>query len=552
MSWKRSNCTYGLFALAIGAAASCPTSAQTPPPAATCPVTNFSSWQGPSTGGALNFVPPNSATFSPTGLCSFYQWASQMFLWLTSTDPAGNMIVFSPTFYTAVENSSGGFSFVQNTEGDFKTGLASNRLAAGVVSKSLFHVRVNRSKESPSLLLKQNAEAAAGHPQPAGATGQAGGGGALIVNGQAVAVPGNPQYATYPIVYYTIQVNDVYAGLADNFSKVNYFNNGPNTGNFPLTTQQVQQIAQAAGVPSYSDQDQLALEVKSAWVDIAYLPPQVASSNLLTITAEVPAFQQSVQNGLVVLTSDGTVTTQRTLALVGMHVVGTVANHPEMVWATFETTFNAPDANYAYVNNSSNITTVSLSDATASSNPYVFYNGNEPTSVAPSGITITATSSGGQSTTSPTPKEITAITFTSATTNPSALPPTSAVRLNPWGNTQPSAPTVSDPVTSNNTLLLSLKTSLDHQLDAAGKNGDVLANYMQTGALWTNGVVPTGNPSELPQFGSTALANTTMETFQQFSPGGFTQAPSVQPAANCFSCHSDFSGPGATISHVFP
>ena len=84
--------------------------------------------------------------------------------------------------------------------------------------------------------------------------------------------------------------------------------------------------------------------MKSAWVDAAYLPPQVAASKLLTITAEVPAFQPSAQNGLVVLTSDGTVMAQRTLALVGMHVVGTVANYPEMVWATFETPFNAPDA----------------------------------------------------------------------------------------------------------------------------------------------------------------------------------------------------------------
>jgi hypothetical protein len=155
MSGKRSKRAYGLFALAIGAAASCPASAQAPPPpAATCPVANFSSWQGPPTGNTLNFVPPNSAAFSPksnpVGLCSFYLWASQMFLWLTSTDAAGNLTIFSPTFYTAVETPTD-FTFVQNTE---------NSLTAGLASKSLFHVRVNKSKVSLATLLKLKAAAA--------------------------------------------------------------------------------------------------------------------------------------------------------------------------------------------------------------------------------------------------------------------------------------------------------------------------------------------------------------------------------------------------------
>ena len=558
MSGKRSKKAYGLFALTMSAAASCPASAQTsPPPAATCPVANFSSWQGPSTGSALNFVPPNSAAFStkssPVAFCSFHLWASQMFLWLTSTDAAGNFTIFSPTFYTAVETPTG-FIFVQNAE---------NVLTAGLASKSLFHVRVNKSRVSLSTLLKLKAE---GKPMPANETGQAGGGGVLIVNGQPVAVPGNTEgYSTYPIVYYTIQVNDVFAGLAQHSGQVPYFNQvGSERGQLPITLQQVQEIAQAANVSSYADQDQLALEVKSAWVDTAYLPPQVAASKLLTINAEVPAFQHSAQNGLLVLTSDGTVTARRTLALVGMHVVGTVANHPEMVWATFETPFNGPDATYAYLNNATTVTnpnqpscpssdnciaTVSLSSNTASSNPYIFYNGNQPASVAPSDITITATSSTSQGKV--------AITFTSATSpgaSPLQLAPTSAVRLNPWGNLQPSSPAVSDPVTQNNTLLLSLQASLAPQLIAASKNGAVLANYRETGSLWTNGVIPNGqsNQSGLEEFGSTSLANATMETFQQSSPGSLTQAPAIQPAANCFSCHAAFDGLAASISHVFP
>ena len=39
-----------------------------------------------------------------------------------------------------------------------------------------------------------------------------------------------------------------------------------------------------------------------------------------------------------------------TLALVGIHIVGTVQNHPEFVWSTFEHILNAPDAPYYYTN----------------------------------------------------------------------------------------------------------------------------------------------------------------------------------------------------------
>ena len=134
--------------------------------------------------------------------------------------PGGNFTIFSPTFYTAVETPTG-FTFVQNAE---------NALTVGLASKSLFHVRVNKSRVSLSTLLKLRAE---GKPTPANETGQAGGGGVLIVNGQPVAVPGNTEgYATYPIVYYTIQVNDVFAGLAQHSGEVAYFNQvGPERGN---------------------------------------------------------------------------------------------------------------------------------------------------------------------------------------------------------------------------------------------------------------------------------------------------------------------------------
>ena len=57
--------------------------------------------------------------------------------------------------------------------------------------------------------------------------------------------------------------------------------------------------------------------------------------------------------------------------------------------------------------------------------------------------------------------------------------------------------------------------------------GSLWANYMLVGSVWgaPNNLIP--GQSVSPQFGSTSLANTTMETFDQ-------QFPSV----NCFSCHT--------------
>ena len=37
------------------------------------------------------------------------------------------------------------------------------------------------------------------------------------------------------------------------------------------------------------------------------------------------------------------------MAMVGLHVVGSVKGHPEMVWATFEHIDNAPQNNYVYI-----------------------------------------------------------------------------------------------------------------------------------------------------------------------------------------------------------
>jgi hypothetical protein len=80
-----------------------------PNPSCVVPSTLFATWfQTPGTPipAPVNavFAPANSVSFPNSPNCSFYQWAMQDFLWLTSPAPAtygggGGLIMDSPTFY---------------------------------------------------------------------------------------------------------------------------------------------------------------------------------------------------------------------------------------------------------------------------------------------------------------------------------------------------------------------------------------------------------------------------------------------------------------------
>ncbi len=80
--------------------------------------------------------------------------------------------------------------------------------------------------------------------------------------------------------------------------------------------------------------------MKSSWVVAAGLPNL---NSYITMTASIPIYNQSSPN---TWTTTGQQTVQ--LAMVGMHVVGSTAGHPEMVWATFEHVGNTPLATYTY------------------------------------------------------------------------------------------------------------------------------------------------------------------------------------------------------------
>src|SRR5260370_449636 len=155
------------------------------------------------------------------------------------------------------------------------------------------------------------------------------------------------------LVYYATMVNDVYAYFLTGVKDGVITTTTP--GQFPTTTADLNNTiafatAHGKGSTPFPDPDALAIEVKSSWMVAAGLPNL---SSYITMTATIPTYNQTNPN---LWTPTGQQTVQ--LALVGIHVVGSTAGHPEMVWATFEHIGNAPPATYSY-NSTSGSQTVS-------------------------------------------------------------------------------------------------------------------------------------------------------------------------------------------------
>jgi hypothetical protein len=385
--------------------------------------------------------------------CDFYKWSSHMFLWLTS--PTNNTLILdSPiVFDVSVPNAQGQRTFIANT-------------ANGAARGNKFGLRDEK-------------------PVDIGSTGQAGGDAVLMSQKGS-------------LVYYGVHANDVFA----------WFLTGQKNGQipamaFPMNAQQIAAVAAYAGAKgktTLQDLEAMTMEMKSSWVDAT----TVDSSKFITILAEVPNY---VQTSPTQWTRSGT--TQKKLALVGLHVVGTVNGHPEMVWATFEHVSNAPNNGYYY--NSTNGVKYVPYDSAGS---WIFMQ------------------SGGSQIGANT--ELMKVDKNGNIVAQTASPigPSNTFRTNPWGlagNTNSAA--------DNNTDIVSLNVDVLSQLAAQ----DVRRNYVLVGALWTvDGSIPTHGSSTAMR-GSLDLANTTMETYHQ--------------PLNCFSCHNVPSGGSSfdndALSHIY-
>jgi len=258
--------------------------------------------------------------------------------------------------------------------------------------------------------------------------------------------------------------------------------------------------------------------VKSSWIDTTGLPN---ASNYITIQAEVPTYNTS-NPSLWVQTGTHTAT----LALVGMHVVGSVNGHPEMIWASFEHFSNAPNEAYDYLDGGGVQKTVPrdtsgnwLFTTPGSTGPFdnkhMFQSGSNIQ--AASGFTVT---------------------------------PSDTIRWKAFGAASNLSPNPLVTTAGSNTEVISVNNSVLGQLLGA----DIRKNYYMLGATWTiGGAAPTagvpmpGSPGN--QVGTSRLENATLETYDQG-----TSSSTTGGGLNCMACHQSSTNAVADtfVSFMFP
>ncbi|MBE1161396.1 hypothetical protein [Dyella acidiphila] len=331
--------------------------------------------------------------------------------------------------------------------------------------------------------------------------------------GQAGRLSGVLLARNESLVYYATMVNDVYAFFQTGSLNGTFGDRGPEEKNyfFPTTQQELDPVIRYAATKGSSlpDRVAMAVELKTSWIDIAGLPALgLNPSDFITVTTTVPDYDRS--NPLLWIPTGRS--NKVTLAMVGMHVVGSVAGHPEMIWATFEHTNNTPRSSYTYTNDQGQISTVPQGRA----GTWAFASPN-------------ATNYNVQKASYADSPNITA-------TKDQTISPSDTMLLKAWG-------TASDDTDSafKNTEVISADSSVLTQI----AKGDVRANYIMTGATWTTNGKAVRRDN---QVGTNRLNNTTMETYDQ-------GVDSQRNGANCFSCHTNKQKEGepanTDVSHIF-
>ena len=425
---------------------------------------------------AANSVDFNNGTSTNI---DFYKWSEQMFLWITS--PKDNTIVLeTPEFYTVSPPYSKG-----NT-----------------ISRNLIPHNPSKTLSASVNIIKLDTE-----------EGQAGSDDVLMSKDGS-------------ILYYITFVNDVYAKFLDGSIKKKL--NDPKF--FPTTHKELDRIiAFAKNIgETVKSPETLTMELKTSWVDLDSIPKDIRKE-YITVRANVPTYDRS-SNKKWTLTGKPQI---KTLALLGMHVVGSVKGHPEMIWATFEHRHNSPNLTYDYVDENGKTKTVvadtgnhwllnSKSTDIVYNKSHMNYENN--TIVAKSNDTIS---------------------------------PSNTKRINAFGvaydnNAKPNNENKS--TAESNSQIIAVNNTVRDQLIA----GDVRKNYIFIGATWTqNGAAPTGKSYSVKKkqtspgvaVGTSQLANSTMETYFQYGAAGKFNSND----ASCFSCHNGNLNPKEKkgLSHIY-
>jgi len=503
--------------------------------------------------------PANSVLFPDVPNCSFYKWSEQMFLWLTSPAPpryggGGGLIMNSPAFYDVTPpDANGGRQFVPHSRGFLRvfTLRASQKgpLDLPVIQEKrtlriLEILPTVMSRERRQMVADQN-----GNQVEIGRAFRTESGKPVLLDlsGREIREPRailQPEFArkiellkffdkseliqqitlddksivslnlfgSFPeteqgqadgrvlmaqngsLVYYALTVNNVFA-----LYRTMQGGSVPPGTKFPVTQADLDAITDFAalnGQPPVIDPEALAIEIKTSWIEASSLDDP---SQFLQMKAVVPTYNTSDPNDWV---QNGTKTA--TLAMVGMHVVGSTKGHPEMLWATFEHLSNGPTEAYDYSKKPSGTGHVAanapgdwLFASNGSTGPF-----NEP-HMAPLDTV---------------PGHLVSV-------SPFTISPSDTRREMPWGLNGTGS------TAGGNAQVISINHTVRSLLDPA----DVRRNYIHIGTTWTKSGVDPHDPDVInPQVGTNKLANTTMETYSQ--------------GINCFECHfTNTTG----VSHIF-
>jgi hypothetical protein len=222
-----------------------------------------------------------------------------------------------------------------------------------------------------------------------------------------------------------------------------------------------------------------------------------------TTTATIELLESDGNGGLK---TNGQTQADVRVALVGVHVVGVIKDHPEFAWGSFEQINNAPDL-------PPNLTPKSTDPVSQQS--FTFYKAGTPanqSNVQPSAMTIDV----------PTQK---------------ISPITNVFRQFAYGGATPA---------SRVTDIQQVNTNFQAKIpQESSKIDPVFANYKLIGTVWmlANTLKPGDGNMDSEAIGSVDLANATLETFVQGQ------------GVNCFSCHNTSGGSGypgkdINISHI--
>lgn len=304
------------------------------------------------------------------------------------------------------------------------------------------------------------------------------------------------------LVYYNIMVNDVYVAFYKMFKQQVVPNNSlfPTTlsdetsayGQSKVGMQHITEYGAENGIPLIDTGNRaLAMELKTSWVEVTPNLPRPES--YITQKVIIPNYIPSTVAGTYIKSG----TRRTTLALVGMHVVGSVKGHPEMIWSTFEHVNNT-------LNNFSNFT------VPAGTNDFIFFNPAAPLPTA-----NVAHIQGFN-------------TLTGA--NGFTISPSNTVRNMPFGWGGVTGQSAINPVDilsigASNAQLSLLYEDVRNRLLI----NDVRRNYFQVGSTW-NSLFREGE-----QAGTVRLSNATMETYTQATSNNITNTAGA--GLNCFSCH---------------